>query len=477
MALGEGVSSIETTLKLAGVSLNECLRPHQQINMRSQDHRMDLKSAGQKSSPLDGGSCLAQGSAADLDSLNQGAGIFKGCRSVRQQDSLRQLGFSSKRKRVDSGSGTEHQVEYALGGAELEMCRSRDQMPPPPVPMQQPFVYRAGPESSDTHDLHPQHDHVNTAQFRQAPATPQRRPYYGVPSRLMHAPCSSIEPFHTPLARAPSNNGQSCVDRRQSAHAITGTAGPVYARGGWQSPPESFETERSGDYSSPSLSLSYTSQPPMRRSMGYHPGNSMFPIELGDCTIDPSSRSCQPISSDGSSSYRRSQSAFATEPQFESPAHSRNHDSSPNEEGRITFSQTRSFARRHPSDKGIGLSSHVRSSSRQTRYPVAKSSSHRQQLLIAPPANQHVVASARFSTRRSAYSSSLPSLSGQNSERSRRNDSFDCGPIADNSEMRPFSSANGEKFLLAQDPRTAQGLGRVPLAESQASNARRCARR
>lgn len=59
MALGEDVSSVESALKLAGVSLNEGLRPQQQMAMRSHCPSTDLKPVEQRSSNLDGGSRLA----------------------------------------------------------------------------------------------------------------------------------------------------------------------------------------------------------------------------------------------------------------------------------------------------------------------------------------------------------------------------------------------------------------------------------
>ena len=476
MALGENVSSIETTLKLAGVSLTEGLRPQQQTDRRSQHHSMDLEPVDQDFSPLNVGSRLARGSAADLDSLNQGAGIFKGRNNITQQDSMHQDGSSSKRKRADSRSDTKHQTEYGLRGGGFEKGRSRDQMPPPPIPMQQPFVYMARVPTSDMHGINSQHDSVNATQFQPVPITPRQHFSRGGLSRLIRGPGSSIEPSNTSLAGARTNNTQSHLHHHQSPRTNMVTAGPVYARGGWQAPSESFDTERSRNHSSPSSSLPSTGQPPARRSMDYHQGSLIFPIELGDGTIDPGSRSYQSISSDGSSLYDTRQSAHAMQFQFESPAHSCNHNPSPNREGRITLSRTPSFASRRSSDQGIGLSSHARSSDRQTNQPSAKSSSQRQQLATATPAHQRVVASPHFSMRQPAYSSSLPSL-GVNAEMFRRNNSLDYGPTPVNGEMRSCSSINAEGFLLAQNPRVARNRGKDSLLESQVSGPRRRANR
>ena len=478
MALGEDVSSIKTTLMLAGVSLTENLNPQQQVDIRSQYHKIDLNPAGLISSPLNGGSRLARGSAADLDSLNQGAGIFKGRNDTLQQDSTRQFDSLSKRKRVDSRSDTEHQSEYALRGGGFEKCGSRDQMPPPPIPTEQPFVYTARVPSSDLHSLNPQHNHFSAAHFPRAPIEPQRYPSKGVLSRSMLAPGSSMELSNRLFAGARINNGQSCVDHHQSPRNSTATAGPVYARGGRQPPPpESFDVERSRFYSSPSSSLPSTGLQPVRRSMGYHQGNLMFPIEVGDRTIDPSSRSHQSVSSNGSSPYHRRQSVLAMQSPHESEAQSRNHNLSSNREGRITLSRTASFASQQSSNKGIGLSSHVRSSSRHNSHQSVNSSSHRQQLVIATPAHQRTSASAHFPKPPPAYSSSLPALSGSDAENFRRNNSFDSGMIPVNGEMRPYSSNNGEVLLLAQDSRVAPTLDRARLTNPQALGPRRRANR
>ena len=480
MALGEDVSSIETALKLAGVSLTEGLRPPQQTNIPTQYHEMDVKRVGQSSSCLDGGSRLARGSAADLDSLNQDAGIFKGRSGSTQQHSTPQHDSASKRKRTDSKDDTKHQSEYPVRGGGFEKSRSRDQMPPPPIPIQQPFVYAARIPSSDMHSLDLQRDCADARQSQRAPITPQRHPSQGGFSRSMVAPSSSMEPLNTSQAGTRTNFGQSHVDQRHSSNANAGTEGSVYVRGGWQPPPQSFDAQRSEYYSSPSSSLPSTGQPTSRRAGGYHQGRLIFSNELGDRTIDPSSGNYQSVSGDRSTFFHRRQSAPAMESHLEQPTHSRNYTPSPNREGRITLSRTPSLASRHFSDQGIGLSSHVRSSSRQTNHQSANSSSHRKQLVIDTPAHQRVLLGAPFLTPQSAYSSSLPSLGGPNTEMLRRNNSFDLGPPGPapvNGEMRPYSSARGANFLLAHDPPSTNGWGQPPLIDSGASSSRRRANR
>ena len=461
MALGEDVTSIETTLKLAGASLIESFHPRQQKDMSSQYHRMNIELAEQTCSPLDGGLRLAQGSAADLDCLNQGAGMFKGLGGISQRGAMRQDGSSSKRKRVDSSIDTER-------------CRSRDQMPPPPIPIHQPFVYKDRASSSDLHTLN-SHDQFHATRFQRASIPPHRQLFEGLLSPSMPAPSLSMERHNMSLAGARANNGQSHVDRHETPRGSAGIAEPVYERGGWQTPPDFSNIRRSGSYSSPSSSLPSTGQPPVRRSKVYQQGNLMFPIDLGARTIDPMSCSYQSVSSDGSLPYHKRQSAFDVQSQLESAAPSRNHTPSLRA-GRITLSRTPSVASQHSSKKSIGLFNHVRSSSRHTDHQPKNSSSHRQQLVIAPPAHRRVVTSPHFSTRQPIYSTPLPFGDGSYAETFRHCDSFDSAPTPVNSKMRPFSSTNGESYLLAQDPR-AVIRGRTPFAVAQAPGFRRRANR
>ena len=451
MALGEDVSSIETTLKLAGANATENHHPRQQKDMRSQYHKLNLELTEQKCSTLDGGLRLAQGSAADLDCLNHGAGIFKGHSDISQQRGIRQDDSSSKRKRVDSSSDT-------------GKCRGRDQMPPPPIPIQQPFIHKDGVSSSDLHRLN-SHDQFHATRFQQASIPPDQHLFEGSLNLPTLVPSLSMERPNTSLAGARTNNGQSYVDRHQNPRASASIAGPVYERGGWQTPSAFSDIGRSGSTISSSSSLPSISQRPARRSIGYQQGGLMYPIDLGARTIDPRSRSYQ-VSSDGSSSYHQRQSA----------APSRFHSSSPNREGRITLLRTSSGACQRSSDKGVGLFNHVRSSSRHTDHQSTNCSSHRQQLMIAPPAHQRVFASPHFSSRQPTYNSPLPFVNGSYVEKFGCCSSIDSAPTPVNGKMRPFSSTSGESSLLAQIPR-AVTRGRDPFVESQAPSLRRRANR
>ncbi|KAM0797484.1 hypothetical protein BDR22DRAFT_824324 [Usnea florida] len=342
LALGEDVSSIDTTLKLAGVSLIESLHPEQ---------KLDSKCLGQNPAALDGSMRLAQGSAADLEYMNQSALSFNGDGGMTEYESMGQ-DISSKRKRVDTRSDSEHQNEYVPTG-EIQKGQSRDQMPPPPIPMQHPIVPLARVPFSDKHGLNPQHDHEQESYLPRATASPKQQPSQDLLSHSMLAHGSSRRPSSMSLAGNKTNIGQPHIAHRHFSRTNTGTAGPVYTRGGWQPQLGSFDGERLGLFGSPSSSQPSTGQAPVRRPPDYQQGNLIFPIEHAKRVINPSSCST------GSSLYRRRQAVPAMHFQDASPASSRNPNPSPNGECRITLPRTPSFASRHSSDKGIGLSSHT----------------------------------------------------------------------------------------------------------------------
>ena len=459
--MGEDVSSIDTTLKLAGVSLMRNLQPEQ---------KLDSKSLGQNPAALDGSKRLAQGSAADLEYMNQSALRFNGDGGITQSESMRQDISSSKRKREDTRSDSEHQTEYVPSGG-IQKGQSRDHMPPPPIPMQQPIVSLARVPFPDTHGLNSQHGHGQEIYFPRATVTPKQHIPQDLVSHSVLAHGSPRRPPSMSSAGGKTNNGQPHIAHRQFPQTDTGTAGPVYTRGGWQPQLGSFDGERSGLFGSPSSSLPSTGQAPVRRPPDYQQGNLIFPIDNGKRAINPSSRST------GSSLYRRRQAVPATRFQVASPASSRNPNSSPNREGRITLPRTPSFASRHSSDKGIGLSSHVRSSSLQTNPRAVNSSSHRHQLIIASPAHQSGLGSSHFPTRLPAYDSFLPSRGGPNTEVPCHDISFDLGLTHTDCEMQSCFSPNDGNSFVARGAREAQNRDRIPLMEWQAPGPRRRANR
>ena len=457
MALGEDVSSIDTTLKLAGVSLIRSLHPEQ---------KLDSECLGQNPAALDGSMRLAQGSAADLEHMNQSALSFNGDGGMTQYESIRQDISFSKRKRVDTRSDSEHQTEYVPRGG-IQKGQSRDQMPPPPIPTQQPIVSLARIPFSDTHGLNSQHDHEQEIHLPRATVTPKQRPSQDLLSHSVLVHGSSRRPSGMSLAGNKTNSGQPHMAHRQVSQTNTGTAGPVYTRDGWQPQLGSFDGERSGLFGSPSSSLPSTGQAPVRRPPDYQQGNLIFPIEHGKRAINPSSRST------GSSLYRRRQAIPATQFQDASPASSRNPNPSPNREGRITLPRTPSFASRHSSDKGIGLSSHVRSSSLQTNPLAVNSSSHHHQLTVSSPAHQSGLARSHFPARLPAYDSSLPSRGGPNTEVPRHDISFDLGLTPTDCEMQSCFSPNDRNSFLARGAREGQNRDSNPLMEWQAPGPRR----
>lgn len=86
---------------------------------------------------------LAQASAADLETLNRGKDTANSRNHVppSPSDQGAQNGISSKRKRTGTSSDVDQEVDYVLGGKRYQKSRSRDLMPPPPVPVQQPYAF------------------------------------------------------------------------------------------------------------------------------------------------------------------------------------------------------------------------------------------------------------------------------------------------------------------------------------------------
>ena len=475
--MGEDVSSIKAILKLAGVNLTEGLQNQQQSNTFRGYDKINLKITKHKPFRLDGGSRLALGSAVDLDSLNHSTRAFHSVGSILQQDLLRQEGSLSKRKWVDSRSDADHQSQYALGGEGSENCRSRDQMPPPPVRMRQSFLCKAGKPAPVSCSLDSQQNHVDGTQIFRAPVTPQLYASEVGLSRTVPAPDSSSGPSNMSLAGAGPNKGQSRIDQSLSPRVKTGTAGPICARGGWQPPANSVDAVSSGIHSSPRSLTFSTGHPSVRRPAVYHKGSLMCPIDRGGRTTDPSDSSFQSIYNDGSSSYHRERSPLAFQSQLDSPALSYYHNSCPNQKGQISLLSTPSFAHRHSSKKAIGLSSHIRSSSRHRNNPPINSSSHRQQLKISTPSQEPILARSNLSTRQQSYRTSLPSIDKPRTEILRASNSFESGSTPVIGEMRPYFSTNSESLLRAQTSHTAHIRGRAPFLELQVPGPRRRANR
>ena len=451
LALGEDVSSIDTTLKLAGVSLIRSIQLEQKV---------DSKCLGQKPAALDGSMRLAQGSAADLEYMNQSTLRLNGDGGMTQYEPMGQ-DISSKRKRVDTRSDSGNQNEY-VPTRDVHKGQSRDQMPPPPIPMQQPVVPPARVPFSDQHGLNSQHDHEQESYLPRATAIPKQQPSQDLLSHSVLAHGSSRRPSSMSLAGNKTNIGQPHIAHRQFPQTNTDTAGPVYTRGAWQPQLRSFDGDRSGLFGSPNSSLHSTGQAPVRRPPDYEQINLIFPNEHGKRVINPSSCGTGP------SLYRRRQAVPATQLQDASPASSRNPNPSPNREGRITLPRTPSFATRHSSDNGIGLSSHVRSSSVQSSALAVNSSSHRRQLINAFPAHQSGLASSHLPTRQPAYDRSLSSRGVPHHDIS-----FDLGLTPTDCEMQSCFSPNDGKSILARGAREGQNRYRTPLMEWQAPDPRR----
>lgn len=513
MAMGQDVSSIEATLKLVGASLAQGIRSQQQSDATYQSRGTEVMTFGETkpASIFDGRARLARGSAADLEELSKEAGFFNSRDNAMQHELIWQNQCSAKRKRVESSSGTKHKIERESRGGRSQRGRSRDEMPPPPLPTrQQPFVFMASVPSPEVPRFNYHDSHNDARTFERVAVTPQE-PSQGGLSRLMLAPISSTEPFSTVPPRTndqdvgpsgvqshptyPAYGTANPVDVRSgwpppratyrhvliegdqpyTTHAAHGTTHPIDIRGVWQPARASSDSGHTLIPSSRSSSIPSTGQPSACGARHYHQGSMIFQLELGDRTIDPHTRSYQSASSDDARIYDQRRSAIPWQSELEPHSHldsRRTNDYQiPGREGRITLPRTSSFAGH------IGLSSHARSNSRHP--PSANSGSHRQQLGIVTPAHSHVVASPHFSTRQLALSSSMPSLNGQYSGNFRRNDSFDKGPTSVNGEIRAHSTNIGQNFAIAADhsgtPHRSEAI--AITTPSQASVHRRRANR
>ena len=142
MSLNQDASSIEDVLNSVGCSILH-ISSRQQRRPRPQN---DVKSGEEKSNDswgsLDVGLRLAQGSASDFEAFSKETGFLHGRPKLNQEDITMHGDFTTKRKRVDMPIIEEEQnVTYVRRGQRDQKPSSRDLMPPPPIPMHQPYVY------------------------------------------------------------------------------------------------------------------------------------------------------------------------------------------------------------------------------------------------------------------------------------------------------------------------------------------------
>ena len=327
MSLDQDVSSIEAVLNRVGLSLFE---PRDREPVQERKKRSGV--ATTPSRPLDLGSRLAQGSAADLDVLSRDYRPSRDPHNGTSQESMKQDGYSAKRKRVSSPSDHEQQVHCILGN---QKPHSRDLMPPPPVPHRQPFIQRARVHDPDLDEILDQTRRTAASQ-NSSPHSEHRGNDHR--SNLTHQFNDPAAASHPPLVPTQTAANKPYVPVGQSPH--TSSAAEPPRQSGWPLySPQRYEREHRDP-----LSLHQVATTPrhsdQRHYQGLSQNNLQNPVDLF----------------------------------IEDRARLSNH-------------------RRIGTTGGLGLSSNARSSSssstRQPSQSPANASAHRQRLGEAPSASPH----------------------------------------------------------------------------------------
>lgn len=180
MALGQDVSSIEAVLNSVGASLSGHPNSVQQREIQKGNVILGAKTSTSHI-PFNVGSRLAQGCAADLDALCEDTELLCSHSYSSHPDPGAQNGFSSKRKRARTISDVEQQTGYELRGRRYQKGGSRDLMPPPPIPIQQPYVFAARIPNEDINEIISSNDENCRSRSGRAPVTPEHE---GNPSGL-----------------------------------------------------------------------------------------------------------------------------------------------------------------------------------------------------------------------------------------------------------------------------------------------------
>ena len=125
---------------------------------------------------LDVSSRLARGSTADLDRLTKGSPSLghRGCGPANGLFS--RDGYSAKRQRVESCSDLGQPFDLLPSSRPYAKVPSRDLMPPPPLPMRNPFVFMVNTDDPDGGNSNTGEARDEVAHERAASNTPQCQP-------------------------------------------------------------------------------------------------------------------------------------------------------------------------------------------------------------------------------------------------------------------------------------------------------------
>ncbi len=174
---GQDVSSIEAALSRAGASLTQNSHHQQQPSSRQQYNRYPVAANNiiQPFTPLDTGSRLARGSAADLALLNKEASMVHDQRlESRPSLATRNGPPSLKRTRADSFSSFDEMANVQDARADPK-GQTGGLMLPPPRPVQQPYVFMGRADIPYVSDSMSDSDHANDERPQFGYLTPRRR--------------------------------------------------------------------------------------------------------------------------------------------------------------------------------------------------------------------------------------------------------------------------------------------------------------
>lgn len=316
-------------------------------------------------------------------------------------------------------------MDFALGGNQCQKGQSRDLMPPPPIPMQQPDVFMA---SEDVHEVLPRYGGASRSQSRVGPVTPHHQRNASDHPRMVLPSRGNIPP----PASVTINNGDnpSPLGRRPPAPQMHTNRGPPLDR--TFSPSIITRHKSQSDGSLPSEpSSGYTiGNTAHRRTRPYDRCSLQYPLELDDRAIHP-------------------------------------------------YAHSSGWTSR------LGLSSNARSSSHHTSKSPSSPSSHRRPLGHNTSASPHFLPrrlsnSTSMSSLRGQQSTSMSLTNSYSSTTttligSRERDNLLRAPesCAERDRGRNFVTDRGAPTFHRPDPSS----GRLPTADAEASARRRTAKR
>ncbi|KAL2041047.1 hypothetical protein N7G274_005991 [Stereocaulon virgatum] len=178
LSLGQDVTSIETVLNLAGASLIQGTQVHQRPGTQHQlpsTLLTGLNAMPTRPTP-NVASRLANASAAELGRLTKGNPSLLDCERNPVKSLFSRDGFPAKRKLVDSLDELEWPFDRHHSSRAYGKTPSRDLMPPPPLPMRNPFVFMVNTDDNDHGESNGGGISGERSQGNAACETPQRPP-------------------------------------------------------------------------------------------------------------------------------------------------------------------------------------------------------------------------------------------------------------------------------------------------------------